>query len=40
MKEEIKEIFDRIDRAIDSSLTKAICKSFIEEYEWIKRSYN
>lgn len=38
-KEEIEEIFNKIDNLIDSYITKALCKNFIESYEYLKRSY-
>lgn len=39
IKEKIQEIFKRIDNLINSYLTKALCKNFIESYEMLKRSY-
>ena len=38
-KEKLIEIFNRIDQAINSTLTKRLCKNFIDEWEFIKRSY-
>ena len=35
----VKDIFRRIDTAINMFLTKGICKSFIKEIERIKKSY-
>ena len=37
--EEIKEIFNKIDIAINNSLTKGICINFMREYEFIKKIY-
>jgi len=37
--EEIIQIFNEIDKAINFGLSKKLCTSFIERYEAIKKRY-
>ncbi len=39
IEDEIEEIFKEIDKAINYNLIKALCKNFIEKYEFIKRNH-
>jgi len=37
--QKIREIFNRIDKAINEGLSKGLCINFLKDYEFIKRGY-
>ena len=35
----LKEVFDKLDKIINETISKSLSKSFIERYEWLKKIY-